>query len=124
MEYPAALVLLIDRNLAFGYLIGRYSERSGLRFVRSDGATAFSAATAFQPAVMVITMRTPASWTLLHQLRTDGRTRAIPLVLCSALVDHERAWHEGASIWLRKPVMYSDFLVALASAGLSVPAEP
>jgi CheY-like chemotaxis protein len=123
MEYPAAPVLLIDRDLAFGYLIARYVERSGHRFVRSDGATAFRAATLFRPALIIIGMRTPTSRVLLRQLRTDGRTHAIPLVLCSAFVNQERAWHEGVIVCLPKPVMYSDFLAALAAAGIPVPAE-
>jgi len=124
MEYPAAPVLLIDRDLAFVYLIGRYAERSGHRFMRSDGAMAFSAATTFQPALIIIGMRAPASWALLRQLRIDERTRAIPMVLCSAFVDQERAWQEGAIVCLPKPVMYSDFLAALSMAGIPVPAEP
>lgn len=122
MEHYAALVLLIDSDSAFGYLIRRYTERSGHGFVCSDGATALSTATSLQPAVIVIGVPAPASWSLLRALRADGRTRTIPLVLCSALVDQERAWDEGAVACLAKPVMYNDFLAALVSAGLPVPA--
>ena len=122
MEHHAALVLLIDSDPAFGYLIRRYAERSGHAFARSDGATALSTATSLGPAVIVIGVPAPASWALLRALRAEGRTRAIPLVLCSALVDQERAWHEGASACLAKPVMYDDFLAALVSAGVCPPA--
>jgi len=122
MEHHSAPILLIDSDPAFGYLIGRYAERSGHSFVRSDDATALGTATLLQPAVIVIGTPVPNNWILLRQLRADGRTRAIPLVICSALVDQERAWREGALVCLAKPVMYDDFLAALASAGLPVPA--
>lgn len=123
MEHHFAPVLLIDSDPAFSYLIGRYVERSGHTFAHSNGANALSAVMSLQPAVIVIGAPAPASWDLLRQLRTDGRTRAIPLVLCSALVDQERAWREGAIVCLAKPVMYDDFLAALASVGVPVPAE-
>lgn len=118
MEHHAAPVLLIDSDPAFGYLIRRYAERSGHGFARSDGAAALSTAISLQPAVIVIGAPAPASWALLRALRADGQTRTIPLVLCSALVDQERAWREGAVACLAKPVMYDDFLAALASAGV------
>jgi CheY-like chemotaxis protein len=124
MEHHSSPILLIDSDPAFGYLIRRYTERSGHGFARSDGAAALGAAASLQPAVIVIGAPAPASWALLRALRAEERTRAIPLVLCSALVDQERAWREGAIACLAKPVMYDDFLAALASAGVPVPVGP
>jgi CheY-like chemotaxis protein len=120
MEHSSSPVLLIDSDPAFGYLIRRYAERSGHVFARSDAAAALSAATLLQPAVILIGAPAPASWALLRALRAEGRTRAIPLVLCSALIDQERAWREGAIACLAKPVMYDDFLAALALVGVTV----
>lgn len=124
MEDRSARVLLIDSDPEFAYLIGRYAERSGHRFTRSEGAAALGAAAALRPTVIVIGGTDAAGWTLLRSLRADQRTRHIPLVLCLALADQERAWREGASACLSKPVMYDDFLAALASAGVALPAVP
>jgi CheY-like chemotaxis protein len=123
MEHRSTPILLIDNDPQFTYLICRYAERSGHGFACSDSATALSAATSLQPAVIVIGAPAPASWALLRALRAERRTRGIPLVLCSVLIDQERAWREGAVACLARPVMYDDFLAALVSVGLPAPAD-
>jgi hypothetical protein len=45
--------------------------------------------------------------------------RNVPVVLFSWLNEEERALAEGVDVYVQKPVMYVDFLNALADAGIA-----
>ena len=59
-------------------------------------------------------------WEVLQILRTDPVTSDIPVIICSALDEADRAQQAGAVGYLRKPVYYQDFVAALKQAGLPV----
>jgi len=87
------------------------------------GEEALTLAQQAQPAVIVLDVDFPgtASWDMLKALKTDRTTRDIPVVMCSVLEQEARGLEAGAEVCLSKPVMYYDFLTALADAGVNLP---
>lgn len=121
MDQPA--ILLIDDDPSFTYLIQRYAHTSGCRLISTSAAnSALGLAQREHPALIVVDLLVAPvdGWRVVQQLKADQQTQAIPLAVCSTLLDHERAWDEGADYCLPKPVMYDDFLAMLAKTGVSV----
>ena len=50
-------------------------------------------------------------------VKSGSQAAPIPIILFSWLEDEEKARAAGAAVYVRKPVMYVDFLDALAAAG-------
>lgn len=115
-------ILLIDDDPGFTYLIQRYAHTSGCRlFSTSTVDVALDLAQREPLALIMVDLVLPMvkGWQLVQQLKANEQTDAIPIVVCSTVVDPERAWNEGAD-YLPKPVMYNDFVQMLAKAGVSV----
>jgi len=89
------------------------------------GIDALAFAQQTQPAVIVLDVAFPgtASWDMLKALKADRATRDIPVVMCSGLEQEARGLEAGAEVCLSKPVMYYDFLTALADAGVNLSAS-
>jgi two-component system, cell cycle response regulator DivK len=73
-----------------------------------DGREALEAARAEHPALALIDLSMPAldGWDLLHELRADERTRAIPCVAVTAFAstqDRQRALEAGFDAYISKP---------------------
>jgi CheY-like chemotaxis protein len=112
--------MLIEDDPGFTYLVQRYARRSGCHMVSTRlGEEALTLAQQAQPAVIVLDVDFPgtASWEMLTALKADRATRDIPVVMCSILEQEARGLEAGAEVCLSKPVMYYDFLTALADAG-------
>lgn len=119
----APTILLIDDDPGFAYLVQRYAQTSGVRFVgAAELDDALTLARSLQPVLILIDLTLPPidGWQIVQALRAEQSTRAIPLAICSSVLDQARAWEEGADYCLPKPVMYSDFLAVLTRAGVSI----
>jgi len=70
-----------------------------------------------QPVAIIIEVDHPesTSWRTLRTLETRQGVKRIPIMACSWLDEEARGLAEGADIYLRMPIMYSDFEAALAT---------
>ena len=53
-------------------------------------------------------------WDVLRTLKADQATQHIPVAVCSWLDNEESELAADAAFYLQKPVLYGDFLAALA----------
>jgi len=115
------LCVTIDAD--FSYLLQRYAARSGLRAIQVKGYAELSqVARETHPAVIFLEVDLVSNQNLACALRTlkeDSFTQDTPVVLISWVSEQETTAVEGVDFYLRKPVMYADFLGALASTGVS-----
>lgn len=119
-DQPA--ILLIDDDPGIAYLFQRYATTSGCRLLTTSSAScAVALAQREQPALIILDLLLAPfdGWQVVQQLKADQQTQAIPLAICSALLERERIGEEGAYC-LPKPVMYDDFLALLVQTGVSV----
>jgi len=123
MTHPT--LLLIATHPQFIYLIKRYGERSGCRVVSAGTVdVALALMPRERPAMVLLhLMAWPYDdWLTLRHLKEHRAADQIPITVISALADEARARVEGAAYWLWQPVMYADFLAALAATGTLPPA--
>jgi CheY-like chemotaxis protein len=114
--------MCVELDPDFFYLMQSFAERSGLRAVHvSRGHDALPAARGERPAVVFLEADSPAempAWEVLKALKADEATHTIPVVVFSWINEEEHAMEEGADVYVQKPVMYVDFIDALAVAGI------
>lgn len=117
------ICMCVDLDPDFYYLIQSYAVRSGLRTVhvvrRSETLFAVHQA---RPVVICLEPEHHADvtvWEVLQVLKADPAAALIPVILFSWLDEEEKARTAGAAVYVRKPVMYGNFLDALAAAGFS-----
>ncbi len=114
-------IMIVEDDPAFTYLMRRYVERSGCRPISTAyGRKALSLAKAEMPSVIVLDIMLPEmdGWDVLKELRNDPVTSSVPVVLCTMLEEKARGQAEGAAAFLRKPVMYQDFLATMVDVGI------
>jgi len=111
-------IMIVGDNADFSYLMQRYVRRGGYRMVVA-GADEDARALACQnrPAAIILEADLPGApgWDILQALKGNETTRDIPVLICSWSDEEERGLMEGAAGYLRKPVLYEDFLGALES---------
>jgi CheY-like chemotaxis protein len=114
--------LCVELDPDFFYLIRSYAERSGLNAVQiSHAGDVFSAIRNEHPAVVFLEPEhSPerGAWDVLRQIKASPETAAIPVIIFSWLNEEEKAAQAGANIYVRKPVMYMDFMDALVVVGI------
>jgi CheY-like chemotaxis protein len=119
---PAILVLGDDQQ--FIYLIRRYALGCGCRCIgAADVGATLELVPREQPALIVLDIAAHSSSngrSLVQRLKADPTTHAIPIAICSAVVDGVRIWEEQADYFLGKPVMYDDFVAILRKAGVAL----
>ena len=115
------LLMIVEDDSQSLYLIERYASTSGCRLVSAwEGKEALTLAQQARPTLILldIVLSGMMGWEVLQILRADPLTCDIPIIICSALDEADRAQEAGAVGYLRKPVYYQDFLTALKQAGL------
>ncbi len=126
-EAPSPIVMLIEDDPGFTYLVQRYAQRSRCQMVttKPDESTLVLIQRT-QPAVIVLDMASHRHTTLemLRALKSNLTTSEIPVVVCSELEQESSSLEMGAEVYLPKPVMYYDFLTALADTGVLSPIYP
>ena len=109
-------IMIVGDDADFSYLMQRYVRRGGYRMVvAGSDEDALALACQNRPAAIVLEADLPGApgWDILQALKGDQTTRDIPVLICSWSDQEERSLMEGAAGYLRKPVLYEDFLVAL-----------
>ena len=120
-EAATATIMVVGDDSSFCYLMRRYVKKSAHQIVFAYlSEDALALAQREKPAAIVLEVGFPGTmgWEVLRALRADQVTCDIPVVLCSWLDEEEHGLEEGADVYLRKPILYEDFSMALADIGI------
>lgn len=120
VDATVSVVMIIGADSDFTYLMQYYARKSGRQAVVSlPDKDALTLAKREQPGVIVLEGDSgeAAGWEILQTLRVDKATCHIPVVVCSWLDQGTSRLAEGSACYLQKPVLYGDFLTALANVG-------
>ena len=115
------LIAAADPNIV--YLLQRYAEESGFQAVRSDPEKELlQLAQQVQPVLIVLQIEpSEAAWRQsLQCLKSDPVTARIPVLAYSCFDEVFGSPIDGVAGFLQKSVLYSDFVLALEQAGVSV----
>jgi two-component system, cell cycle response regulator len=126
MVKDPSLILLVDNDPEFTYLIERYSRMIDWKVIQADGAEAALAQICkVKPAMIMLNLMIPPTggWEVLRVLKMNALTQGIPITVYSSIPDEERAWGEGADFCLWKPIMLEEFVASLEAANLFVPRQ-
>jgi len=106
----------------FYYLIQSYAQRSGLRVESVSHNEEFVASIHHSQPVLIILeldrMDDELVWNMLRMIKGDPIVHQIPVLLFSWLDEEETALDRGVDIFIRKPIMYADFVRVLVSVGI------
>jgi two-component system, response regulator len=122
-------ILLVEDNATDEKLTLLAFKKSGVAnelVVARDGAAALEllhAAGAELPAVVLLDLKLPkiGGLEVLRRVRADERTKALPVVVLTASKEDEdiaESYALGANAYVRKPVEFSEFLLAAKTLGL------
>lgn len=125
-------VTVVNDHQDFLELLAEFLGEEGYEvttIVKHQGA--FEQIKASQPDVVVCDLmfdNAPAGWTLLDMLYLDPKTRAIPLILCSAATRQVQEIAPSLSskgiLWLEKPFELEKLLETLEKAGTEATRKP
>jgi urea transport system substrate-binding protein len=113
------LVAATDPNIA--YLLQRYAEESGFETLKTgQNHAALDLARATKPALIILEVEVPyaASWRMLDWLKTEPQTCHIPVVVYSFLDEELDGPPPGVAGYLKKSILYDDFLSMLNHVGV------
>lgn len=113
------LVLVIEDDLLAAELIRTHLTGGGYRVVLvASGHAGLGAARRLQPHAITLDLGLPDmdGWQVLHRLKADPATQAIPVLIVSAREKGQLGLTLGAVDWLVKPVDAERLLAALQRA--------
>jgi two-component system response regulator len=125
-------ILLVDDNpddVTFTLRAFKQNNISNEIVVATDGEQALqillpeNAARPFQPALVLLDVKLPKidGLEVLRRIRADPRTQSLPVVVLttsSEETDIVNSYRLGANSFVRKPVVFSDFLSAASMLGM------
>lgn len=109
-------IMIVGRDSHFLYLIQRFVRTSEHQIVMANlGEDVLALARCEKPVAIVLEVDQPetAGWLTLRTLKADPDTRKIPVIACSWLDEEACGLAEGVDFYLRMPILYADFVVAL-----------
>ena len=104
-----------------------YLDRVGVEVLLArDGEEGLELIRALTPSAVVLDIRLPGvdGWEVLHRLREDDATAAIPVIIASILDEKSRGLALGAAEYLIKPVAREALIGALGRVGAVAAEEP
>lgn len=111
-------IMIVGGDSHFLYLMQRYVRRSAYKIISVNlGDDLLALARCEKPVAIVLEVDLPETigWQVLRALKADPEVGKIPVIVCSWLDEERRGLAEGADIYLRMPILYSDFGATLAS---------
>jgi signal transduction histidine kinase/DNA-binding response OmpR family regulator len=114
------LVLAVDDDPQVIRLYERYLQPQGYQVVGlTDPTKAKETAAKLQPFAITLDIMMPGydGWQVLTDLKRDGATKSIPVVVCSILEQKERGFSLGAADYVLKPILGDGLLNALDRLG-------
>ena len=103
----APLVMAVDDDPEALDLVGRFLAKHGFRVVgRSSGADSVEEAARLAPVCILLDVMMPDidGWRVLSALKTDARTREIPVVMATMTSERDLGFALGAAEFLTKPM--------------------
>ncbi|HEY9152732.1 MAG TPA: GAF domain-containing protein [Anaerolineales bacterium] len=110
------VILAIDDDPQVISLYERYLQPQGYQVVPlTDPNQAIERAKQLKPYAITLDIMMPGydGWSVLNDLKADGETRDVPVIICSIIEDQERGFSLGAADYLLKPILEDDLLNAL-----------
>ena len=117
-------IMVIGNNAHFCYLMRRYIRKSKYQILFSTlGDEALILAQREKPDAIILEAigSETLSWRILHALKGNPETQAIPVVLCSWHDETKHGIQEGANVCLCMPILFDDFQAALTQIGVIKP---
>ncbi len=113
---PRTVVAIDDDPLALDLLRENLRDAGPPQLAATSGEQGIALAREHAPIAVFLDIRMPGTdgWQVLHRLKADAATRAIPVVMCSIVDERRLGHHLGAAEWLVKPVSAQAVLGALA----------
>jgi DNA-binding response OmpR family regulator len=133
MAKKKPLVLIVEDDSALGTAMVEFLKDEGLDAkVARDGDQAMRLVDSLAPSVVVLDLMMPRrdGFSVLRELRSDGRIATLPVIVVTAifgLSEREYATQLGAAGYITKPFEMSDLLArirALLPTGGGRPAGP
>lgn len=111
METKKILIIEDEENISNILRINLEMEGFEVKIAR-DGARGFEAALDFRPDLITLDVLMPQrdGWDTLRDLKQDERTRAIPVVMISVMMEQKKAVDLGAQYYLVKPFLFDQVL--------------
>lgn len=125
-------ILLVDDNpddVTFTLRAFKQNNISNEIVIAADGQQALeillpeNSARPFQPALVLLDLKLPKvdGLEVLRRIRADPRTRSLPIVVLTTSsedADIASSYRLGANSFVRKPVVFSEFLTAANMLGM------
>lgn len=118
-----AKIMVIGDDSHFCYLMRRYVRESSHPMVFAYAHDNYiEMAQQTHPAAIVLEASLPgsASWQALKALKASPEVSCIPIILCSWEDERAHGGENGVDVYLRMPILFNDFMNALARVGISV----
>ncbi len=118
-------VLIIEDTKMIGNLMELYLRQNGFKTMFAlNGVSGLELAREHRPDMITLDVMMPEmdGWQVLLELKSDTRTRDIPVVIVSVLRDRQIGFELGAADYLTKPVVREE-LIACAQR-LTAPITP
>jgi PAS domain S-box-containing protein len=110
------IVLVIDDEPQIVALYERYLQGQGYQVIgHYDPSSAKERAKQIKPFAITLDIMMPGidGWQVLNDLKTDGDTKSIPVIICSIIEDEEKGFNLGAADYIVKPILEDDLLLSL-----------
>lgn len=104
----AQTLLIVEDDIAFANVLSDYATEKGFKpILAHSGDTGLELATSQLPDAIVLDIMLPVmdGWTILKKLKSDPRTRHIPVhVMSAGTIKESEAKQQGAIGFLKKPI--------------------
>lgn len=111
-------IMIVGKDSHFSYLVQGFVRTSAHQIVPVNlGDDVLALVKCEKPRAIVLEVDLPETvgWQTLRTLKSDPEAGKIPVIACSWQDESARGLAEGAAVYLRMPIVYSDFEAALTT---------
>ena len=118
-SFDGAWVLIVEDARDQAELCSDICAEAGLNaMTAATGIQGYRKARELQPAMIVLDLTLPDTdgWEICRRLKTDGRTKIIPIVILTARDEpngHQRATQVGCAGYVKKPCPPADLIAVI-----------